>query len=55
MTPADLEVNYPTGEQNLHAVVHSIRTWRCSSERAEVTVVIYHNPSDISPDSTSTV
>ena len=42
MTPA--ECNYHIGEQELLAVVHAMRTWRCYLEGVKCTVVTDHNP-----------
>ena len=38
------ERNYTTGEQELFAVVHAMRTWRCYLEGVEFTMVPDHNP-----------
>ena len=38
------EKNYTTGEQELTAVVHALRTWRCYLEGADCVVVTDHNP-----------
>ena len=42
LTPA--EKNYTTGEQELTAVVHALRTWRCYLEGSECVVITDHNP-----------
>ena len=42
MVPA--ERNYHIGEQELLAVVHAMRTWRCYLEGVKCTVVTDHNP-----------
>jgi len=42
LSPA--EHNYTTGEQELFAVVHAMRTWRCYLEGVEFTMVTDHNP-----------
>lgn len=42
LTPA--ERNYTTGEQELTAVVHAMRTWRCYLEGSECVVITDHNP-----------
>ena len=42
MSPA--ECNYHIGEQELLAVVHAMRTWRCYLEGVRSTVVTDHNP-----------
>eukprot|EP00983_Pelagomonas_calceolata_P027488 863143-Pelagomonas_calceolata.AAC.1 len=38
------EVNYTTGEQELLAVVHALKIWRCYLEVPHFTVVTDHNP-----------
>ena len=38
------ERNYTTGEQELFAVVHAMRTWRCYLEGVDSTMVTDHNP-----------
>ena len=38
------EKNYTTGEQELTAVVHALRTWRCYLEGSECVVITNHNP-----------
>jgi hypothetical protein len=38
------ELNYGAGEQELLAVVHAMRTWRCYLEGAKCVVVTDHNP-----------
>jgi hypothetical protein len=38
------EVNYGVGEQELLAVVHALKTWRCYVEGVPFTVVTDHNP-----------
>ena len=38
------ERNYTTGEQELFAVVHAMRTWRCYLEGVDFTIVTDHNP-----------
>ena len=38
------ECNYHIGEQELLAVVHAMRTWRCYLEGVKCTVVTDHNP-----------
>lgn len=38
------ERNYDTGEQELLAVVHALRTWRCFVEGVEFTLVTDHHP-----------
>ena len=38
------ERNYTTGEQELLAVVHAMRTRRCYLEGLEITMVTNHNP-----------
>ena len=38
------EVNYTTGEQELLAVVHACKTWRCYLEGPIFTIVTDHNP-----------
>ena len=38
------ERNYATGEQELAAVVHTMRTWRCYLEGSDCTIVTDHNP-----------
>ena len=38
------EHNYTTGEQELFAVVHAMRTWRCYLEGVDSTMVTDHNP-----------
>jgi hypothetical protein len=39
-----VENNYTTGEQELIAVVHALRTWHCYLEGADCVVVTDHNP-----------
>ena len=38
------ERNYTTGEQELFAVVHAMRTCRCYLEGVDCTIVTDHNP-----------
>ncbi|KAJ9517576.1 hypothetical protein QJQ45_025084, partial [Haematococcus lacustris] len=38
------EVNYTTGEQELLAVVHALKTWRCFLEGVKFRVITDHNP-----------
>jgi hypothetical protein len=38
------EVNYSTGEKELLAVVHAMRTWRCFLEGGKTEVMTDHNP-----------
>jgi hypothetical protein len=38
------ERNYTTGEQEIAAVMHAMRTWRCYLEGADCMIVIDHNP-----------
>jgi len=38
------EVRYPTGEQELLAVVHALKVWRCYLEGPKFIVVTDHNP-----------
>jgi hypothetical protein len=38
------EQNYPVGEQELLAVVHALRLWRCYLEGVHFTVITDHNP-----------
>jgi hypothetical protein len=38
------EENYTTGEQELAAVVHAMRTWRCYLEESDCTIITDHNP-----------
>ena len=38
------EVNYTTGEQELLAVVHAMRSWRCYLEGVSFTMVTDHEP-----------
>ncbi len=42
LSPA--EVRYTTTEQEMLAVVHALRTWRCYLEGVQFTVVTDHNP-----------
>ena len=41
---AAAEQNYSTGEKELLAVVHAMRTWRCFLEGGKAVVVTDHNP-----------
>ena len=38
------ERNYTTGEQELFAVVHAMRTWRCDREGVDFTMITDYNP-----------